>query len=398
MTPSGHSTSFSSYTADDSLVGQDNPGWRQKIAAGGAPFGNLTGYHTESFETFAKFEHIDLPIYFVNGVWTQQYSYRYSAIGRFSMQGISYPNVNSNTVNSAKAKYVQKAANLRRSVQGGVVLGELKETIHMIQDTAHLLGHGLSGYFAALKKGKRSLRNASKKTKTEFIREQYLQYTYGWGPLTSDIKAGAEAVARLQLSRPERSPVRASASSQIKLSENPTSFTIGNHNVGCNIRIIDTTECFLYGAFDTSVPESNAPAALFGMSWRDFVPTIWELIPYSFLVDYFTNIGTMITAMSYANTGLIYAGMTTKCTRVAELVSINPALLNTPVDLNPLHPVAGVVELFGTGKNAWVSGTINRVRNPDLYPSFQCSLAGISGHRIANIVALLPNFRKLTPF
>ena len=35
-----------------------------------------------------------------------------------------------------------------------------------------------------------------------------------------------------------------------------------------------------------------------GSSTRDFLPTVWELIPYSFVVDYFTNIGNMIDSLS----------------------------------------------------------------------------------------------------
>jgi hypothetical protein len=395
---SGHGSSWTTYLDNDSMIGQDNPGWRRRIAAGGAPFGAMTGYRTESYHTHAWFRHVDLPIQFVNGQWVQNYSYSYVAQGRFSMQAISSPVEVARIVNSAKAKYVQHAANLRRSVQGGVVLGELKETIHMIMDTTHLLGRGLTGYFSALKKGKRSLRNASKQTKLNFLRQQYLQYTYGWAPLTSDIKSGAEAVARLRLSRPERSQVRSHVVGDQFISESPSSFTIGNKNVGCNVRIRDITDCHIYGAYDTSVPESNAPLTLFGLSWRDFVPTVWELIPYSFLVDYFTNIGTMITAMSYANTGLIYSGMTTKNTREATLGSYVPSLTNQSVSLNPLNPKPGIIEQFGTGTNAWKYTTVTRVTNPSLYPSFQCSLGGIDAHKVVNILALLPNFRKLTPF
>lgn len=397
-TPSGHSLLFGSYLDDYSLIGQDNPGWHSMIAAGQAPFGTLTGYYTKAYNTHARFKHIESPIQFVNGRWVQNYSYQYAATGRFAMEAVSYPNVSATVVNSAKAKYVQKAANLRRSLQGGVVLGELKETLHMILDTTHSLGRGLTGYFNSLKKGKRSLRKASKGTKLKFLREQYLQYTYGWAPLTSDIKAGAEAVARLRLSRPERSQIRTSVSGETFIRESPSSFTIGNHNVGCNIRIVDTTACHLYGAYDTSVPESNAPAALFGMSWRDFVPTIWELIPYSFLVDYFTNIGTMITAMSYVNTGLIYSGMTTVNDRTATLINYQLNLLNQALDLDPLHPKPGIVEQLFTGTNAWKTTKVQRVWNPDLMPSFSCSLDGLSPRKVVNIIALLPNFRKLTPF
>jgi hypothetical protein len=37
----------------------------------------------------------------------------------------------------------------------------------------------------------------------------------------------------------------------------------------------------------------------YGFSPWEFVPTVWELIPYSFLVDYFTNIGGILSSWSY---------------------------------------------------------------------------------------------------
>jgi hypothetical protein len=39
---------------------------------------------------------------------------------------------------------------------------------------------------------------------------------------------------------------------------------------------------------------------MFGVDWRELVLTGWELIPYSFLVDYFTNIGEILEAHSLA--------------------------------------------------------------------------------------------------
>jgi hypothetical protein len=36
--------------------------------------------------------------------------------------------------------------------------------------------------------------------------------------------------------------------------------------------------------------------ATLGFSWESFVPTVWELVPYSFILDYFTNIGDVLSA------------------------------------------------------------------------------------------------------
>jgi hypothetical protein len=46
---------------------------------------------------------------------------------------------------------------------------------------------------------------------------------------------------------------------------------------------------------------------LLGFRWEDFIPTVWELIPYSFLVDYFTNIGDVLSAWSHQDFGQRWA-------------------------------------------------------------------------------------------
>jgi hypothetical protein len=49
-----------------------------------------------------------------------------------------------------------------------------------------------------------------------------------------------------------------------------------------------------------------------GFSPDNFVPTIYNLIPWSFLVDYFSNIGDVIDAMSIRNVGLAWGCKTTR--------------------------------------------------------------------------------------
>jgi hypothetical protein len=49
----------------------------------------------------------------------------------------------------------------------------------------------------------------------------------------------------------------------------------------------------------------------FGFSPEAFVPTLWELAPWSFLVDYFVNIGDILSGWSYGRTNLGWSNTTT---------------------------------------------------------------------------------------
>jgi hypothetical protein len=57
-----------------------------------------------------------------------------------------------------------------------------------------------------------------------------------------------------------------------------------------------------YGSYQGHVADEKLDVTigraveLSGFQFRDFVPTVWELIPYSFVSDYFVNIGDILEA------------------------------------------------------------------------------------------------------
>jgi hypothetical protein len=58
-----------------------------------------------------------------------------------------------------------------------------------------------------------------------------------------------------------------------------------------------------------------------GFTLSEFVPTVWELIPYSFLVDYFTNFGEVVSAVSYPRSNFRWIMKWTITDRKDELLA-----------------------------------------------------------------------------
>jgi len=51
---------------------------------------------------------------------------------------------------------------------------------------------------------------------------------------------------------------------------------------------------------------NSTSLAYFGLDWSNVVPTLYNLIPYSFLLDYFSNLGSLIEAACTPTSSLMW--------------------------------------------------------------------------------------------
>jgi len=225
----------------------------------------------------------------------------------------------SNTEVAARSKFLKKARGSSPVFQGGVFLGELKETLEMLRNPAKGLWDGLHDYHRAAKKllGENRFTRVKKRrpgivrpTK-DALANLWLENAFGWQPLISDVKDAATVLATLLEGRPfECVPVKGvhknESSSISTVSGSPCGGTYGNVS---EIEYYQSHLVKYKGAvrIEPLKPCTMNPSLLGFGSWRDFVPTIWELIPYSFLVDYFLNIGEVIDGWADQRTHLAWA-------------------------------------------------------------------------------------------
>lgn len=170
------------------------------------------------------------------------------------------------------------------------------------------------------------------KRKNRAVRDTWLEYQYGWGPLMSDVKSGAEALARYgqKLRYPGQYLVsRGNVDSNL---DEVLTTNLSTNN-GCSFRynkLAWSAADVKYYGYTKSIPVNpiTSAANIFGLMPREFLPTVWELIPYSFLVDYFTNIGDMIQGYAWQRAGLKWCSKTTRQRRHLRVTSYaaTPAL------------------------------------------------------------------------
>jgi hypothetical protein len=205
----------------------------------------------------------------------------------------------------------RKITSRRRQFMGGVFLGELGKAVMMVVKPAKSLRKRVETYTRRLQLMKRRIRMAGGYSFTRDAKafaDTWLETQFGWKPLLSDVKDGALAVARMaQKDALNREQFRAYAKDEVPVlttvgSVGPVGFDAGSGVLYTVNRLVtNTSECILYGRFSTKIQNptnvgryADRLAQLSGFNWEDVIPQAWELAPWSFLVDYFTNVGDVL--------------------------------------------------------------------------------------------------------
>jgi hypothetical protein len=296
------------------------------------------------------------------------------------------PSSNGIAEDIARANFVSNCRKKQTSFQGGQFLGEIRETIHAIKHPADALRKGLSSYLGTVKKRARGFNSkTSYGTVRRMLGGTWLEYAFGWAPLVSDIKAGAEALAKYNGSFTPSLPVRSRGVWEGILDE--SEYGIATFYGDYSARIITKAKIVatMYGAMRSGIAlEVPTVSKTFGLGLRDFVPTVWELIPFSFVTDYFTNVGEILSAGCFDAGDVSWYGMSVKCT--GERFSTNIQYIE---GTRPLPNISTSVTGSATPGSIYQSAeSLSRERAPGLIPSLRFSVPGLrQGFNLAALFA-----------
>jgi hypothetical protein len=205
-------------------------------------------------------------------------------------------------------KFHRKVNGLTQDFQGLVFLGELRETLKMLRNPFEQLRKAAKkDYLDALQRRKKS----DPRNWTKAISGTWLEFMFGVQPLLSDIESASNAWSRLNWDPLLLKRIKVSAS-DTEQQNAPTdhfwSTTAGLVFTGQTKQY--KTKKVIYRALwarSRTTPEDlstkNRAFDSLGIGFREFVPAAWELLPWSFLVDYVTNIGDVLeqTFTSFAD-------------------------------------------------------------------------------------------------
>jgi hypothetical protein len=308
--------------------------------------------------------------------------------------------------NRARAAFLKKIREQRTLFQGLVVLGEMRETHRMLRTRARPIFQDCKDIVNDLRKFRNELKNPRKLAKR--AGELWLEKTFGWQPLLNDIQDAAKAWDRLVRDRTPRIPLTGSATD----SDDTTHSRLDNVFVGVN-QSWRPAQCIYtrVHSFDHLVesvivrykgnytPQVEATPwdnwRLFGFAPGEFVPAAWELLPWSFLVDYFTNIGDILEGAVTVTEGVTWVNKTV----LRRTHLWGSFALDLPATKAATSGTEVVTYLYGNPGYHYYIQRKDLTRSKDVgiqYPSLNFE-SGLSQGQKFNILALLTTARSLHP-
>jgi hypothetical protein len=283
---------------------------------------------------------------------------------------------------AAAAGFLAAAQRALSSFQGGTFIGELAEAIHGIRNPAK----GLRDYLVehardAKRLAKRGIRlKHSIKRINKAVGELWLERSYHWLPLVGDLESAAQSLARLSTLEDAKFVSFEGFDKFVWPDSGYSTASFGPMSLRWRPRFTEESKVRFYGqvvAFNDLDPGSFSSllATRLGLNLSQAFPTMWELIPFSFVADYFSNTGAMISAYSFPSAAMRW------CNR-AILQSSRVSATDLQMTL-PASTASQRYEWITQNPGGFNAKTEQWLRTPfdisNVMPSFHLTIPGIGG-------------------
>lgn len=336
-------------------------------------FHNYTCSITKSFDDWGQYTYTEFGGSYVEvrTLTTTEYGAGFSVAGEW----------NANDTLALQGK-------LREAIAGsdfnmGVFLGESHQTLKLIGDSASRIYKGLKlvkrgnivGAAYALGGGKAVKRLSPRAIASKTPASAWIELQYGWKPLLEDVHGAAQFLAK-QLEFPLVKTYK--VQKRKRLTTTTTGGTLGAASYG------ETRGQLIARLSEASV------AQLSGL--LDPASVAWELLPWSFVVDWFIPIGSYLAARSLSS-ALTGEFVTTTTRRVGG----HFAVPKTPPGIPPSY-------VYRTDRLARASRDyvdVTRTVSTSLsvpFPNLKTLDKALSWQHCANAIALLTNFTGNHPW
>lgn len=232
-------------------------------------------------------------------------------------------------------------------MNGQTFVGEFKDVVHMLRHPAKGILDATNRYLDQLvKHGWKKAAQWQGKNRRQFMRNMgsaYLEWSFGVKPLIEDTKSIAESIARWNF-EPEQSPRTRITGKGLEEAQTVNA-GLTDATTGTWILISSSTRvnssvgvkyvCGVTSRIQAAFGSVDRLAELMGFTPENFVPALYEVCPWSWLLDYFTNIGDIVEAACTNTTDVAWISRTVRYSTRSEYTSgINASRLTASADAN----------------------------------------------------------------
>lgn len=300
--------------------GIQNPGYKGKIASHVDATTPMTAY-TES----VKMEQqgiIRFSEYGNRHYHSDKGGFQYSSLRTFEPLSDSA----SESYAKAAADYYGQLSSLRKDISGQQALAELGKTIEFLKSPFR---SGIDLLVQALQKGAKVQRNNRYKAKGKGRRKapapqpsldgerriarniggQWLEIRFGLLPLLYDIKGVMDTLKRKASGIDVRQYKAYGQAERSKITRTEISDLYGVSLLTDKILVRKSKTYFHFGYMHKILNDVDARISAFEEGFldiRDLPSTVWEITPFSWLVDYWINIGSIIEATFADVSNVVY--------------------------------------------------------------------------------------------
>lgn len=211
-----------------------------------------------------------------------------------NMPSVNLPDATS-TVNTAITKCMANVSSASSMI--AVTIAERQKTVNMIADRVGRITRG----FLAVKNGNYLLaaeilgvrKKWIQKSRRKQTASNWLEWRYGWLPLYLDARGAVQALKKVN--EPRFTARGFSAMQDHTSSLQSVNFLNGGACQPWGMRTVRFSNTSVRAYCLYTVDDNFLTASAFGLT--DPVSVAWELIPFSFVVDWFVDVGTWLEAI-----------------------------------------------------------------------------------------------------
>lgn len=174
-----------------------------------------------------------------------------------------------------------------QKVNLGVALGEARKTAELLGKTSETIGKSVDEFMA------KNWRKLGRMASWKKFPAKYLELSYGWTPLLNDVVGSAQAVSEAF----NQSGMLPALSVQGLVKATDTVFVSVNHTRGIGMYSVACSVKEKHGVYLTYHLPSNILSDFSSLGLTNPLELGWELLPYSFVIDWVVPIGDWLSAL-----------------------------------------------------------------------------------------------------